>query len=132
VILVDTCAWSAALRRRTPGRSALAERLTALVADEAALVIPGIVLQEVLSGLREDSQFPALLARLAPFPVLLAEKFDHLRAAEIATTCRRAGITVTAPGCLIAAQAIEREAALLTDDRDFVAMSRLVDLRLVA
>lgn len=134
MILVDTCVWSLALRRKGPLRppQGAALELLKLVEAEEPVTLPGIVLQEVLSGVRDEEQHARLLARLAPFPVLIATRIDHLHAADIANTCRRRGISLTAVDCLIAAQAIENDARLMTTDDDFVRVQAHCDLKLLS
>lgn len=133
MILVDTCVWSLALRRAGPGRAlgGAATTLRALIEASEPIAIPGMVLQELLSGVRERAQYQRLDRALAPFPLLLATRADHLLAADLSNTCRRAGITVSAPDCLIAAQAIENHAILLTTDIDFTRIAAHCNLRLM-
>jgi len=132
VILVDTSVWSLAFRRRRsesdePSKAAVLREL--IEADEE-IALPGIVLQELLSGIREKAQFEKLEEILAGFPLLLATQQTHIKAARIANACRSKGIAVSAVDCLIAAMAIEHNAQLLTSDRDFVYMAEHCALRL--
>jgi predicted nucleic acid-binding protein len=85
MILLDTGVISAALRRRR--RGPLEERLTArvraLLESDFAVALPGIVFQEVLSGIGEEAQHRRLLAAIRDsFPIFLATEGDHLRAAS--------------------------------------------------
>jgi predicted nucleic acid-binding protein len=65
VILIDTSILSLAFRRTRPGPSEQRVRvvLEGLMAGEAPLGIPGIVVQEVLSGVRSEKQFAELERR---------------------------------------------------------------------
>ncbi|MFZ2444808.1 MAG: PIN domain-containing protein [Syntrophobacteraceae bacterium] len=133
MILVDTSVWSLAFRRR---RSELNEpdavRLFRdLIEVDEEIALPGIVLQEILSGVREKAQFERLEEALAGFPVILATQKTHIEAARIANACRSKGIAVSAVDCLIAAMAIEHDAQLFTTDRDFVHMAEHCPLRLL-
>lgn len=122
MILLDTSVVSAVLRRRTRGEAeeAVAERVTALLRSDQQVGLPGIVLQEVLSGIAERAQHERLLAALrAGFPVILATEGDHLLAADVVSLGARRGVAVSTPDALIAAQAINRHASLLTSDADF-------------
>jgi len=132
LIVLDTSVLSAAFRRRTkiekePDVAALIKRL---VREDVPLAIPGIVLQELLSGVRTDDQFERLQAVAEGFPVLTAERADHVVAAQVSNACRRAGVSATTIDCLIAAQTIVARGRLLTLDRDFGLMAPHCGLQL--
>jgi len=133
LIAVDTSVLSLALRRR--GKRELAEhpavvRLRRAIQEGEALVVPGICLQEILSGVRTPEQFERLAAGLAPFPVLLASRAHHLAAARMVNACRKAGVAVGAVDALIAALTVEHRARLLTTDEDFQRVRSHTTLRL--
>ncbi len=102
-----------------------------MVREDVPLAVPGIVLQEVLSGVRTEAQFFRLRNLLEAFPILVAEQRDHVAAARIANACRRKGVTTSAVDCLISALATERDAPLLTLDEDFARIARHSDLKLL-
>ena len=132
MITLDTSVLSLAFRRRSTAQEphSSVQSLKKLIVDDENLWIPGIVLQELLSGLRTDEQVARLGTILSGFPVLLASREHHIDAVQIATARRRAGVTVTAVDCLIAAQTIAAGAELLTADRDFNHMTSHCGLRL--
>jgi predicted nucleic acid-binding protein len=130
VIVLDTSVLSLAFRRRAEHAVPTVTRLHRLVEQDAPLRIPGIVVQELLSGVRSDADFIRLSGLLAPFGTLLARLDDHLAAAQISNSCRRRGISPSAVDCLIAAQAIGVDGALFTTDDDFVKLRRHCGLRL--
>jgi len=129
VIVLDTSILSLAFRRSTAA-SATARTLQRLIEDDEPLAVPGIVLQELLSGIREPAQCERLREILAGFPLLLASQAEHVSAARIAKDCRRAGIATATPDCLISALSIGRNARLMTTDRDFVHMAEHCELQL--
>lgn len=94
-------------------------------------MIPGVVLQELLSGARTDEQMDRLGAAVAGFRILLATREHHLEAARLANACRHVGVTAATVDCLIAAQTIAAGAELLTTDNDFTPMAGCCPLRLV-
>lgn len=106
-----------------PGRT-----LVELIHAAEPVAMPGVVLQELLSGLKHRPQFDRLRTLLEPFPVVLAEPDDHVKAAEITNACRAAGVQAATVDSLIAATAANRRAELLTSDRDYLHMARIVDL----
>jgi predicted nucleic acid-binding protein len=128
VILLDTSAVSAVLRRRRKGEreAALAARVAALLESDGQVAIPGIVLQELLSGISDRAQHERVLAAVREsFTVVLATEGDHLKAADLVTTAAGNGIALSTPDALIAAQAVNRRASLLTTDEDFRHLTKI-------
>ncbi|MEE8431229.1 MAG: PIN domain-containing protein, partial [Candidatus Desulfatibia sp.] len=90
----------------------------------------GIVLTEVLQGIRKDSEFKktrdlfnTLLFLPMPYPVFL-------KAAEIYRGLRRKGITIRkSVDCMIASVAIENDIPLLHNDKDFEAIEEHCGLK---
>jgi predicted nucleic acid-binding protein len=126
VILLDTSVVSVVLRRRSRGEpeEAVARRVAALLQGDQQVGLPGIVLQEVLSGIAERTQHEKLLAGLrASFPVILATEGDHLLAADLVSLAARRGVALSTADALIAAQAINRHASLFTSDADFATLA---------
>jgi predicted nucleic acid-binding protein len=133
VILLDTSVLSRIFRRRRPG--AEERRLQAvfeeLMGSDVSLGLPGIVLQEVLSGIRSPRQFDDLTAKLlSAFVVVPAGVVEHLEAARVKNACLGKGLNVSGVDCLVAACAITGNYELFAVDEDFVAMARHAPLRL--
>lgn len=129
-VLVDTCVWSAALRRREVDDEApVVRELRQLVAAGGAVLI-GPVRQELLSGVRSRKQFELLRDHLRAFPDLRLESADYERAAEVFTTCRASGIQGSNTDFLICAVGDRRELPILTTDRDFERYAELLSIRL--
>jgi predicted nucleic acid-binding protein len=121
LILLDTSLLSLAFRRRRRGPPAAPDpipELARLIEQDLTLALPGIVFQELLSGVRDPSEVARLHAAVAGFPVIMATLEDHLAAAALANSCRAAGIAASTIDCLIAAQAIGGGYSLFTLDRD--------------
>jgi predicted nucleic acid-binding protein len=123
MILVDTPVWSLALRRKTADLSArehgLTELLSALV-DQGRVRLLGPVRQELLSGLREESQFRRLRDYLRDFPNVGVESQDYEEAARASNQCRVAGITTSPMDMLICSVAMRHKWKIFTADQDFV------------
>lgn len=121
MIVVDTSVWSLALRRPsgTGATPHAARLLRTLVEDGQPVWMPGIVKQELLSGIRHEAQFDRLLRVLEPFQNLLAIDADHVRAAQVANSCRANGVQVGAVDALIVAMTLRLDGILLTTDRDY-------------
>ena len=133
MIVLDTSVLSAVLRRRRRGQieDALAARVTALLNSEEQVSVPGIVLQELLSGMAEQKQGERVLAAIRQsFPVVLATEGDHLKAADLANLAAGKGLALSTPDALIAAQAFNRRARLFTTDGDFNRLAAIAGLKL--
>lgn len=133
MIVLDTSVLSAVLRRRRKGdvEEALAARVTSLLNSEEQVSVPGIVLQELRSGIAEQKQGERVLAAIRQsFPVVLATEGDHLKAADLTNLAARNGLALSTPDALIAAQAFNRRASLFTTDGDFPKMAALAGLKL--
>ncbi len=135
MILLDTSVLSLAFRRSRPGPAEQRVRwaLERLMAGQAALGLPGLVLQEVLSGIRNPKQFADLERRLlSGFDIVHATTEDHIAAARLRNTCLANGVTVSGADCLIAALAVAGNHRLLAADVDFHALAKHSKLHLLS
>ena len=135
MILLDTSVISTVLRRRRRGarEEALAGRVAALLESDQQVALPGIVLQELLSGIEDRVQHERLLAAVrASFPVVLATEGDHLKAADLVSAAAGRGIALSTPDALIAAQVLNRRASLFTTDDDLGMLAKLAGLKLLS
>lgn len=133
MILLDTSVLSRVFRRKHPGPEE--RRLRAvfndLMGSEVPLGLPGIVLQEVLSGIRSHRQFSDLTAKLVAGFVVVPEGIqEHVEAARIKNVSLAKGLNVSAGDCLIAACTITGNHELFAVDEDFEAIARHAPLRL--
>lgn len=117
MVLVDTTVWIdffADLGRPHVGR------LQALIESEEDLSLCGVVLTEILQGIRIDTHFDKTREYLNDLIFLPMRHGTFVRAAEIYRSLRKKGITIRKPiDCMIASVAIEYDIHLLHNDRDF-------------
>jgi len=117
MVLVDTTVWIDFFRGEATPQVAVLERL---IAEEEDLCVCGIVLTEVLQGIRDDSQYRKIKADFDNLVFLPMTRATFVKSAEMYRSLRRRGITIRKPlDCMIAAVAIAHEAQLLHSDRDF-------------
>lgn len=134
MIVLDTSALSMVFRRTAADAPLhpVVSLFRALVTSDEELQVPGVVYQEILSGVKSAAACAVLEEALSGFPLLLADQSTHLSAARVKNQCRAAGIAAATLDCLICAHALQHGAELLTLDGDFEHMSPIVGLRLFA
>jgi predicted nucleic acid-binding protein len=134
MILLDTGVVSAVLNRRRRGEVGhrVANTVASFLDSHESIGLPGIVFQEVQSGIADTRRFRKVLSGIRDsFPIMLAGKEDHLRAAQIANGAAATGITASTLDALIAGQAIGLESELLTVDPDFGYLADFTDRKVI-
>ena len=97
---------------------------------EGRVLMLGPVRQEILSGLRQPTQFKTLRERLRAFPDLALETADYEVAAACFNLCRSRGIQGSNTDFLLCSVALRLGAAILTTDHDFQAFKRVLRIKL--
>jgi len=126
-VLVDTSVWSLALRRGKQSIAAPAQELRQLIQDHRVQMI-GPIRQEILSGIRNDSQFNKLRKHLESFPDLPILTNDYVRAAKFFYLCRSKGIQGSNTDFLICAVAVQNKFSIFTTDKDFELFSKHIKI----
>ena len=85
----------------------------------AIVVTTGMVLQELLQGFSGPKSREQIIERFASLPLLQPDREDHVAAADLRNTCRRAGIQVGTIDALLAQLCIRHDLTLLSTDNDF-------------
>jgi len=127
-VLVDTAIWSLALRRkpRPENEWAIAE-LASLIHDRRVAII-GPIRQEILSGIKERTQFDRLRERLRPFLDVEITVADYEEAALFFNCCREKGIQGSNTDFLMCAVAVRNEFAIFTTDEDFTRFAAILPI----
>jgi predicted nucleic acid-binding protein len=119
-LLADTSVWSLALRRRaTATLSSEESRLKAALAEaisDGRVVMIGPIRQELLSGIKEPSQFKKLRTALEAFRDEAIETRDYEEAARFYNSCRSHGVECGPVDILICAVAVRRKWSVLAHD----------------
>jgi hypothetical protein len=124
MLLLDTSVWIDLLAdRRTE-----AVKFALLREASEGVALTEMIYLEVMQGVRSGGQEEAIKSVLNQQPLLrplqAVESFDQ--AAALYRAARRKGFTVrTAVDCLIAQIAIEHNALLIHNDRDFFALAEI-------
>jgi predicted nucleic acid-binding protein len=134
-VLVDTSIWSLALRRRSRDLNTrervLVGELAELIREGRAAMI-GLIRQELLSGIKTQTQFEELRKTLGAFRDEPVDTADHEAAAKAGNDCRAKGIAVSVVDILICAVAHRRGMSIFTTDPDFENYARELTLKLHA
>ena len=130
-VIVDTSIWSLALRRHVIIQNSEVELLSTIIKNGENIFLLGIILQEILQGVRKPHDFIRLKEYFEPFPLIEIEREDYIRAAELKNHLSRNGIQVSTIDALIAAASIVNDCYLHTDDKDFSHIARHSKLKLL-
>jgi predicted nucleic acid-binding protein len=131
-LLVDTSVWSLALRRDASTSEPEVDQLKDALIGADVVVTTGLVLQELLQGFSGPKSRAQIIERFASLPLLQPDREDHLAAAEIRNTCRRAGIQIGTIDALLAQLCIRHGLTLLSTDNDFKLAAPYCKLRVWA
>jgi hypothetical protein len=115
--------WSPALRRGEPDDSGTVRELQNLIQDHRVEMM-GPIRQEILSGVRSESQFKKLQNHLKSFPDLPILTEDYVTAAQFFNLCRSKGIQGSNTDFLICAVAFRNKFSIYTTDKDFERFSK--------
>jgi len=116
MVLVDTTVWIDFFQHPD---SHNADKLETLIREFNRAVLCGIILQEVLQGIRDIKSFTATKERLQKLPYLDMGKDAYLAAAALYRSLRAKGVTVPSTDTSIAALAILNRIPLFTGDEHF-------------
>jgi predicted nucleic acid-binding protein len=122
-VIVDTGVWSLALQRGRQDASAPVQELRNLIQDHLVEII-GPIRQEVLSGIRSESQFQKLQKHLKSFPDLPILTGDYVTDARFFNLCRSKGVQGSNTDFLICAVAVRNKFSIFTTDKDFELFSK--------
>jgi predicted nucleic acid-binding protein len=130
MLLVDTSVWSLALRRDVVGPQPEVRHLEQALLGAQAVVTTGLVLQELLQGFSGPKAREQIIDRFSSLPLVQPDRQDHIDAAALRTTCRRAGVQIGTIDALLAQLCIRHQLTLLTTDQDFAHAARHCQLRI--
>ena len=131
-LLVDTSVWSLALRRDAPPELPEVQALAEALADSDVVLTTGLVLQELLqgfAGLSDHSAAASIVERFSALALVQPDRDDHVAAAALRNTCRRAGVQLGTVDAVIAQLCIRHGLTLLTTDQDFTHAAKHSELK---
>ncbi len=129
MVLVDTTVWVDLFSGLTTPQVIVLE---SLILKREDICLCGVILTEVLQGIRDDKEHGKTQAIFSNLLYLPMVRETFLLAAHIYRFLRARGITRrNSIDCMIAAVCIENKVALLHHDRDFDLISKHFDLEIV-
>jgi len=128
MVLIDSSVWIDFFAARPLPHVAAME---SIIEDREDICICGIILAEVLQGIRNDIEFRKTKELFNMLIFLPMPYTVFLRCAEIYRKLRKKGITVRKPlDCMIASVAIENNIPLLHNDKDFQPIEKYCGLEI--
>ena len=128
-VIVDTCVWSMALRKASSEAQKTVDDLQNLILDRKVQML-GPIRQELLSGIRSETQFQRVKTHLAPFDDFPLISEDYERAAMFFNICRKKGIQGSNTDFLILSAAVRGHFQIYTLDKDFHQYAQHIDVSL--
>ena len=129
MVLVDTTVWIDFFAGRNESH---VMSLQELIESEEDLSLCGVILAEVLQGIRSDAEFIKAKEYLGDLIFLPMRHATFIQAAEIYRSLRKKGVSIRKPvDCMIASVAIEFNIRLLHNDHDFNNIAKHSKLRIL-
>lgn len=119
-ILADTTAWIEFFR----GKSKVADRLEMLLMENAVCTC-GVVMFEVLQGIKSEGEKNKILSILATLPYFEMTKKLWQSAAELSLSLKKNGVNLPLSDIFIAAIAVENDLSIYTLDNHFTLIPNL-------
>lgn len=131
-LIVDTSVWSLFLRRKHQDPDNIfVKKLRNHLEQHDEIHMVGLILQELLDGIKVPKHFNVLVKYFKPFPIIKQTREDYIEAARLKNKCRSRGITAGTVDFLITSVCIQRNYPLLTSDNDFNHIALHSDLMLL-
>ncbi len=129
-VLVDTTVW---IDFFNGVNSPECEILINYIREDYPVYICPVILQEILQGFIDDSDFKKAKVLLLEFPILKDNPIEiSISAAELYRSIRKRGKTIRKSNdCLIAAYCIKNRIPVLHRNRDFTMIARYSNLKTV-
>jgi len=129
MVLVDTTVWIDFFAGQTLTHI---ETFESLLEQEEDICICGIILTEVLQGIRKETEFKKTKNLFNSLIFLPMSYSTFLQSAEIYRKLRQRGITIRKSiDCMIASVALENNISLLHNDKDFLPIERYCKLKVL-
>ena len=117
MVLVDTTVWIDFFADRPQPHVAALQKL---IEEDADLCVCGVILAEVLQGIRADADYRKTKDYFESLILVPMRRTTFEKSAALYRSLRKKGVTIRKPiDCMIASVAVEHALPLLHNDRDF-------------
>ncbi len=113
-ILADTSVWIEFFKKD----SEIGDKLSSLLA-EGSVTICGIVIFELLQGIKSDKEKSIILNAISELPYIEMNKALWEKSATLSSTLRKKGIVIPLSDILITAISLEYDLSIFTIDKHF-------------
>ncbi len=128
MILVDTSVFIDFFAGKN---STTSELLNRSIENSDDLCTCGLIITEILQGIRSDKEYDGIKNILSGLLYLPITKNMFIHASSMYRTIRKHGKTIRSPiDCIIAAVCLEHEVDLLHNDKDFDTIAQYTPLRI--
>lgn len=127
MVLVDTSIWIDFFQNNDSSHT---NTLEGLIKNNNRAVICGVVLQEVLQGIKDHTSYELTKERLLKLPFLDTNKETYIYASSLYRTLRRKGVTIPSVDATIASVAVLNRIPIFTKDEHFKTIARYSELKL--
>lgn len=128
MVIVDSDVWSEAFRKK--GRSGKSVTTLRNLIANGEVVMIGPIRQEILSGIKNFTQYEQIKNSLRAFPSHIIEGPIFEMAASCFNLCRSRGIQGSHTDFLICAFSIKWKISILSKDKDFVHYAKHIPIEL--
>ena len=101
-----------------------------LLDNNENILITGIILQKILTGIKNQKVFNEIKDSLLEFYFINPSVKDHVYAAELNNKCRKKGLSFGDIDFLIASIAINNNLQLVSADNDFIHIAKYSNLKI--
>jgi predicted nucleic acid-binding protein len=115
IVLADSCVWIEALKDDLSEEAIQLEHLI----DTSRVVITGLIITEVLQGIRDAGIFREVSEKLTALPSIELHKNAYITAAKLSIELRAKGLAIPLSDLLIASLCKEHDVQIYTLDRHF-------------
>ncbi len=127
MVIVDTSIWIDFFQNE---ESVYQDKLENLIKDNNRAAVCGIILQEILQGIKDNQSYELTKQRLVMLPFVDTDKETYLYASSLYRTLRSKGVTIPPVDVTIAAIAIKNKFPVFTDDKHFETIKKYSELKL--
>ena len=127
MVLIDTSVWIDFFQG---SESSHVLTLESLIRSNNRAMICGIILQEILQGIKDERSYTRTKDRLLKLPYLEIDKETYIYASSLYRLLRAKGITVPPVDVTLAGLAVQRDIPLYTRDEHFKVVAKYSELKL--